>query len=120
MHAQSHLTAPDVGILCLQVAQGKLRQLLVTMCGVLTLVAAYFYTGRGLTLTGTWGGLLLFFGLRSMLSAAGVAWQMMSGRREALLEESEESSSAEGSEKEDEEGGSAEASSQRRPQMSPA
>jgi predicted phage tail protein len=74
-----------------QVAQGKLRQLLVTMCGVLTLVAAYFHSGYGTCITGTWGGLLLFFGLRSMLSAGGVAWHLMASRRE-FLRETEDSS----------------------------
>lgn len=82
----------------------------MTMCGVLTLVALYFYTGRGLTLNGTWGGLLLFFGLRSMLSAGGVTLQTMALRREALLIESEGRSSSEDSGRE--EGGSAESPSQ--------
>lgn len=106
-------------MLWLQVAQGKLRQLLITMCGVLTLVAAYFYTGRGNTIAGTWGGLLLFFGLRSMLSAGGVAWQTMAARRASLLEESEASSSAaEGSD--DGAGGPEDAPRQRSPQLAPA
>lgn len=66
----------------MQVAQGRLRQLLATMIGVLGLVAAYFSTGcggHGLSLTGTWGGLLIFFGLRSVLSSAGVAWGVLAG-----------------------------------------
>lgn len=106
----------------MQVAQGKLKQLLITMCGVLTLVAAYFYTGRGLTLNGTWGGLLLFFGLRSMLSASGVAWQTMAARRAAQQEEAEAESSPsmEDDSKGDDEGGSADNPSQQTPQLAPA
>ena len=106
----------DWSVLRLQVAQDKLRQLLVTMCGVLTLVAVYFSSGRGHTIGGTWGGLLLFFGLRSMLSAGGVAWQTMRARRASLLEESEAASSA--AEAGDDVAG--EASGQQRPQLAPA
>lgn len=67
----------DVACEGVLVAQRHLRYLIGGMTIVLVAVAAYFYAGYGTTVAGTWTGLLMFFGMRCVLSVAGVLRSML-------------------------------------------
>lgn len=69
----------DVACEGVLVAQRRLRFLITSMTVVLGAVAAYFAAGGGASVTATWAGLLIFFGMRSALSAVGVARSMLRG-----------------------------------------
>eukprot|EP00892_Ulva_mutabilis_P012649 jgi/Ulvmu1/9757/UM055_0097.1 len=71
----------DVACEGVLVAQRRLRYLIGGMTAVLVAVVAYFAAGHGSTVGGAWFGLLMFFGMRCMLSGAGVLRGMMDGRR---------------------------------------
>jgi hypothetical protein len=62
----------DVASEGLLVAGKRLRLLLGSMTGVLGAVGTYFWAGKGMSLQGTWGGLVLFFGLRCAVSVGAV------------------------------------------------
>lgn len=78
--ASIFLCTMDVCCEGLLVARKRLPLLISSMCAVLLAVAAYFYAGRGSTLTGTWAGLVLFFAPRSILSFSTIISGLFSRR----------------------------------------